>query len=95
MMNVLVLLRAIFFVDKLLKTNNDIELLTNLYKTSVATLGKCGFKIRSCNSNNEKLKSLMKSDGKLIEHSAAFLSYFLIKNSALRYLMHFLEDVLI
>ena len=62
------MLNSCFFVDNLVKTSNSIEHLTDLYKTSVCRLAKGNFDLRSCNSNNDDLKSLMKADGRLIEH---------------------------
>ena len=62
------MLNSCFFVDNLVKTSNSIEQLTELYQTSVCRLAKGNFDLRSCNSNNDDLKSLMKADGRLIEH---------------------------
>ena len=61
-----------FFVDNLVKTSNNIETLTELYKTAVVRLASFGFNLRSCNTNNETLRSTMEQDGKLVEHSCEF-----------------------
>ena len=62
------MLNSCFFVDNLVKTSNSIEQLTDLYQSSVTRLAKGNFDLRSCNSNNDDLKSLMKADGRFIEH---------------------------
>ena len=61
-----------FFVDNLVKTSNDIDTLTELYKTAVVRLASFGFNLRSCNSNNDTLRTTMKQDGKLVEHNCEF-----------------------
>ena len=66
------MIKSSFFVDNLVYTDNDINLLTKLYKTSVARLADNGFELRSCNTNDDTLRSLMKGDGKLIEHTCEF-----------------------
>ena len=62
------MLNSCFFVDNLVKTSNSIEQLTDLYQYSATRLAKGNFDLRSCNSNNDDLKSLMKADGRFIEH---------------------------
>ena len=66
------MIKSNFFVDNLVKTSNDIETLTELYRTSVHWLDSKGFNLRSCNSNNNTLKVTMKMDGKLVKHDCEF-----------------------
>lgn len=66
------MIKNYFFVDNLVITDNNIVKLTELYKTAVDRLGSFGFNLRSCNSNNETLRSAMYQDGKLVEHGCQF-----------------------
>ena len=58
-----------FFVDNLAKTSNDLVKLTNLYKECSDRLGENHFDLRSCNSNSETLRNIMKNDDRLITHT--------------------------
>ena len=59
----------IIFLDNIAKTSNDLVKLTNLYKECSDRLGKNHFDLRSCNSNSETLRNIMKSDDRLITHT--------------------------
>ena len=61
-----------FFVDNLVSTSNDIELLTKLYKDCSDRMEKVHFELRACNSNNENLRDLMINDGRFITHEQEF-----------------------
>lgn len=62
------IIRNKFFVDNLATTHNDLDFLTTMYKTCVDRMDKFHFNLRSCNSNSESLRDLMKQDGKFISH---------------------------
>ena len=57
-----------FFVDNLVTTSDDVQKLTNVYKESISRFDQAGFDLRSCNTNNNDLRNLMKQDNKYIEH---------------------------
>ena len=61
-----------FFVDNLAKSSNDLVKLTNLYKECSDRLGKNHFDLRSCNTNSETLRNIMKNDDRLITHNNKF-----------------------
>ena len=61
-----------FFVDNLVTTGDDVQKLTNVYRESVSRFDQAGFDSRSCNSNNNDLRTLMKQDKKYIEHDNLF-----------------------
>ncbi|CAL4128735.1 unnamed protein product, partial [Meganyctiphanes norvegica] len=61
-----------FFVDNMVKTHNSIDKLKQLYKTSAERMALGNFDLRSCNSNSEELRNVMKVDGKIVEHSCEF-----------------------
>ena len=62
------MMQSCFFVDNLVKTLNDEDALCRLYSDSVTRLAQGNFDLRSCNSNSDKLKALMQSDNKFVEH---------------------------
>ena len=58
-----------FFVDNLVTTSDDVQKLTNVYRESVFRFDQAGFDLRSCNTNSNDLRNLMKQDNKYIEHN--------------------------
>ena len=66
------MIRNNFFVDNLALTHNGPAILTDLYKTCVARMDKFRFDLRSCNTNNESLVTLMKQDGKYATHGCEY-----------------------
>ena len=66
------MIRNKFFVDNLATTSNNIQTLTQLYKDCSDRMQKLHFDLRSCNSNNENLREIMKKDGKYITHDCEF-----------------------
>ena len=61
-----------FFVDNLATSGNDITKLIKLYKDCSERMEKSNFLLRSCNSNIEELRNLMKSDSRYIAHTNEF-----------------------
>lgn len=61
-----------FFVDNLVKSNNDENKLCQLYEQSVERMTQGGFDLRSCNTNSKKLKNLMIRDKRFVEHGCEF-----------------------
>ena len=72
MMIVLKLLGLDFFVDNLATTSNSLEKLCSLYKTCAERMEKAHFNLRSCNSNNDKLRQLMIKDGSIVSHDSPY-----------------------
>ena len=66
------MIRNKFFVDNLATTHNNLTILTNLYKTCVTRMDNYHFDLRSCNSNSETLREIMKQDGKYVTHGCEF-----------------------
>ena len=58
-----------FYVDNLIVTGNDVNELRELYDLSYNRMKEGGFILRSWNSNSIELRSQMKTDNRLIEHT--------------------------
>merc|ERR1712121_282502 len=67
--NVCDIMKNKFFVDNLETTSNDVQELINVYQESVSRFDQVGFDLRSCNTNSNELRTLMKEDNKYIEHN--------------------------
>ena len=52
--------------------STDPSIACNIYKESVSRFDQAGFDLRSCNSNNKDLQTLMKQDNKYIEHDNSY-----------------------
>lgn len=66
------MIRNKFFVDNLATSSNDIQSLTKLYVDCSERMKQVHFDLRSCNTNDENLKDLMKKDGKFITHDCEY-----------------------
>ena len=66
------MIRNKFFVDNLATSSNDIQALTKLYKDCSERMEQVHFDLRSCNSNHENLRNIMKKDGKYITHDCEY-----------------------
>ena len=61
-------LNSQFYCDNLLMTSNDTEELYYIYTESISRMQRGGFELVSWNSNNPKLREIMKQDDTLSEH---------------------------
>jgi len=59
-------------MDNLVFTDNNTDILIDLYKNSINRMQEGNFNLRSWNTNNPKLKQIMISDSKLVNHSSEF-----------------------
>ena len=66
------MIRNKFFVDNLATTSNDIVKLTKLYKDCSDRMDNSHFLLRSCNSNDESLRNLMKLEGRFVTHDSEY-----------------------
>ena len=57
-------------------TGNSFEVLITLYTEAVPRLREGNFQLRSCNSNCESLKSIMKEEGTIVQHGCEYEKVF-------------------
>lgn len=56
------------YVDNLIVTSNDLDVLRDVYVKANSRMSEGGFTLRSWNSNNVLLQNMMKEDNKFVEH---------------------------
>jgi len=66
------MIKSTFFVDNLVHTANNVEELLSLYKDCTKRMDDAHFYLRSCNSNNESLRNLMKQDDRIVTHDSMY-----------------------
>ena len=81
------MIKSKFFVDDLVHTANNIDELISLYKDCTKRMDDAHFYMRSCNSNNDSLRNLMKQDGRIVTHDSMY-------EKVLGYLYNPLEDTM-
>ena len=62
------ILKANFYVDNLIVTGNSPEFLKNVYSECLDRMKQGGFCLRSWNSNNQELQTIMRKDESLASH---------------------------
>ena len=76
-----------FYVDNLVFTHSDVNILSDVYNTSNKRMAEGGFELRSWNTNHTQLKQTMESEGRAEQHGCSF-------ERVLGYLYNFESDTL-
>ena len=79
------MIKSNFFVDDLVHTANNVDEFIYLYRDCTKHMDDAHFYMRSCNSNNDSLRNLMKQDGRIVTHDSMY-------EKVLGYLYNPLED---